>query len=164
MSLSISKLLDLSNNNDKRKEKLGINPDIPERYSTLKKFGGIQGTSDKNFDHSNFDKFSEIMRQDRYKRYNATNLFLDVRSKRGTQLPNYDLEGWIDPAQRRRYVDAIHAPPPDLSVGTERQEFATGKDEEVEFDNTSLVQMAHRNYNKYINRYNIPTIPVSVQK
>ncbi len=156
MSLSINRLLDLSGQQDDRKEKLGKNPDIPERYHSIK---GMKAPSNKNeqFDSSSYDKFGEIMKQDRDKRYNATNLYLDIKGKNGTALPIYTLEGYIDPGVRRRMQDSLHAPPPDLSIGTESQIMSTGQNEEKSHDNVSLIQMAHQNYVRFINRYNIPT-------
>jgi hypothetical protein len=156
MSLSINRLLDLAGKQDERKEMLGKNPDIPERYNSIK---GMQMSSDKNMgnDPSTYDKFGEVMRQDRQHRYNATNLYLDIHKKNGVALPIYTLEGYLDPGNRRRMSDPMHAPPPDMSVGTERQIFETGPNEDVAHDNVSLVQLAHQNYNKFINRYNIPT-------
>jgi len=53
-------------------------------------------------DPSTYDKFGEVMRQDRSHRYNVTNLYLDIKKNKGVELPVYKLEGWLDPGNRRK--------------------------------------------------------------
>ncbi len=166
MSLSISKLMDLVGDNNKEKDLIGDrNPDIPFRYNKIK---GVKGMKIKgnnhNYNPSELDQFNEVMKQSAAKRYDMSGLHLDLKQKKGTQPIFQEMEGWIDPATRRRAYDPNHAPPFDYAIGGAFQKFGTDKDETTSHDNVSLIQMAHANYNKWLNRYNVPSIPVTIQK
>lgn len=162
MSLSINKLLNLAGINEKEKM-IDKNPDFPDRYNKVR---GLKKPSDKNhnYDAYEFDQFNLIMRPSRDDLENVTNLHLNIKNKLGTQQPYDTSEGWFDPAQKRRTHDPNKAPPFDFTFGSEDQKFGTDKDEMVSHNNEGLVKMAHTNYMNYMNRYNVPSIPVSIQK
>ncbi len=166
MSLSISKLMDLVGDKNKGSDLNIENPDIPNRYKKLTGVKGMIAPNNKNHNYSpyEFDLFNEVMKQSAAKRYDMSGLHLDLKQKKGTEPIFQETEGWIDPAQRRRAYDPNHAPPFDYVNGAAFQKFGIDKDEQVAHDNVSLIQMAHKNYNNYLNRYNVPSIPVTIQK
>lgn len=162
MSLSISKLLDLAGG--KEKDPLdNRNPDLPVRYDKVK---GIKKSSNKTqtYEPYDYDQYNTIMKPSREDQYNVTNLYLNIKSKPGVKQPFTTSEGWFEPAQRRREYDPNAAPPFDFVFGSEDQEFGTTKSELGSKNNAGLVKQAHVNYMNYLNRYNVPTIPVSIQK
>lgn len=163
MPFSISKLMEAIGDNKPREVLNEGNPEIPNRYNKLK---GMQvpNNTNHNFSPYDFDHYNEIMKQSGAKRYDMSGLHLDLKQKKGTEPIFQETEGWIDPAQRRRAYDPNHAPPFDFVNGAAFQKFGTEPSENVAHDNVSLIQTAHKNYNNYINRYNVPSIPVTIQK
>lgn len=163
MSFSISKLMNLVDQNKPREMLNEGNPDLPNRYKNLK---GMKAPNNKNHDFNpyEFDHFNEVMKQSGAKRYDMSSLHLDLKQRKGTEPIFQETEGWIDPAQRRRAYDPNHAPPFDFVNGAAFQKFGIDKDETTSHDNVSLIQEAHKNYNNYINRYNVPSVPVTIQK
>ena len=166
MSLSISKLLDL-NGNGERDKYIGSDPSFPNRNPNNKM---VRPMNEKNqgYDPYEYDQFNQIMKQSRQAEYNLSSLKMDIKSKApnpfdlDSRVPRPfktgGLEGSLDPAQSRRRIDPNHAPPYDFNFGAESQKFGLPQSTHNSSNNESLIRMAHSNYLKSLNKYNVPNV------